>query len=62
MFSFNNLNINQKKSLLPLKIAILTVYDTRTEADNKSGKILVDNLTAARHFLAEKTIVTDNIY
>ena len=54
--------MNQKESLLPLKIAVLTVSDTRTKADDKSGKILVDNLTAAGHFLAEKTIVPDNIY
>ena len=37
--------MNQSESLLPLKIAVLTVSDTRTEADDKSGKILVDNLT-----------------
>ncbi len=54
--------MNQKESLLPLKIAVLTVSDTRTEADDKSGKILVDNLTTAGHVLAEKIIVPDNIY
>ncbi|MBE9048623.1 molybdenum cofactor biosynthesis protein B [Pleurocapsales cyanobacterium LEGE 10410] len=54
--------MNQNESLIPLKIAVLTVSDSRTEADDKSGKILVDNLTTAGHFLAEKTIVTDNIY
>ena len=54
--------MNQNESMLPLKIAVLTVSDTRTEADDKSGKILVDNLTTAGHSLAEKTIVPDNIY
>ena len=54
--------MKQNESLLPLKIAILTVSDTRTEADDKSGKILVDSLTAKGHLLAEKTIVPDNIY
>lgn len=54
--------MNQNESLLPLKIAVLTVSDTRTEADDQSGKILVDNLTTAGHSLAEKTIVIDNIY
>ena len=53
--------MNQNESLLPLKIAVLTVSDTRTEANDKSGKILVDNLTT-RHSLAEKTIIPDNIY
>ncbi len=54
--------MNQNESLLPLKIAVMTVSDTRTEADDKSGKILVDNLQTAGHFLADKTIVPDNIY
>ena len=54
--------MNQNESLIPLKIAVLTVSDTRTEVDDKSGKILVDNLTTTGHSLAEKTIVTDNIY
>ncbi len=54
--------MNQNESLLPLKIAVMTVSDTRTEADDKSGKILVDNLTTTGHSLAEKTIVPDNIY
>ena len=54
--------MNQNESLLPLKIAVLTVSDTRTEADDKSGKILVDHLTSTGHSLAEKTIVPDNIY
>ena len=54
--------MNHNESLLPLKIAVLTVSDTRTEADDKSGKILVDNLTTAGHLLAEKIIVPDNIY
>ncbi len=54
--------MNQNESLISLKIAVLTVSDTRTEAEDKSGKILVDNLTTAGHLLAEKTIVPDNIY
>ncbi|MEL6442515.1 MAG: molybdenum cofactor biosynthesis protein B [Cyanobacteria bacterium J06621_8] len=54
--------MNQNESLLPLKIAVLTISDTRTEADDKSGKILVDNLTIAGHSVAEKAIVPDNIY
>jgi|GEM_PF-6867848 len=44
--------MNQNESLLPLTIAVLTVSDTRTEADDKSGKILVESLTTAGHFLA----------
>lgn len=45
-----------------LNIAIMTVSDSRTEADDKSGKTLVDRLVAAGHQLADKKIVPDNIY
>ena len=45
-----------------LNIAVMTVSDSRTEADDKSGNILVDRLTKAGHCLADKQIVTDNIY
>lgn len=46
----------------PLNIAVMTVSDSRTEADDKSGHILVDRLTQTGHKLAGKKIVTDNIY
>ncbi|HIO91581.1 MAG TPA: molybdenum cofactor biosynthesis protein B [Leucothrix mucor] len=46
----------------PLNIAILTVSDSRDEANDKSGNILVDRLKEAGHILADKRIVVDNIY
>jgi len=46
----------------PLNIAVMTVSDSRTEADDKSGNILVERLSKAGHALAEKKIVVDNIY
>jgi len=46
----------------PLNIAIMTVSDSRTEADDKSGKLLVDRLTKAGHSLFEKKMVIDDIY
>lgn len=54
--------MDDNESLLPLKIAVMTVSDTRTEANDKSGKILVDNLKSSGHYLVEKVIVPDNIY
>jgi molybdopterin adenylyltransferase len=45
-----------------LNIAILTISDTRTETNDKSGKYLVKQLTDAGHQVIEKTIVQDNIY
>lgn len=45
-----------------LNIAVLTVSDTRTDTDDKSGNFLVDKLTKAGHQCAEKAIVKDDIY
>lgn len=47
---------------VPINIAVLTVSDTRTEADDVSGQVLVDGLTQAGHRLYAKQIVTDDIY
>jgi molybdenum cofactor biosynthesis protein B len=52
----------QPREFIPLKIAVLTVSDTRSEADDSSGQILVAGLTAAGHAVAEKKIVADDIY
>jgi len=45
-----------------LDIAILTVSDSRGEADDKSGKLLVERLGKAGHRCAEKRIVRDDVY
>jgi molybdopterin adenylyltransferase len=50
------------KPFLPLNIAVLTVSDSRTEADDKSGQLLVTRLEKAGHHCAEKRIVPDDIY
>ena len=55
----NNPNERQFK---PLNIAVMTVSDTRTEANDTSGDTLVKLLTGAGHTLAEKRIVPDDIY
>lgn len=47
---------------IPLNIAVMTVSDSRTDADDKSGKILAERLIQAGHNLAEKKIVADDIY
>jgi molybdopterin adenylyltransferase len=49
-------------SFIPLDIAILTVSDSRSEATDKSGQLLCDRLTTAGHHLAERLIVSDNLY
>ena len=45
-----------------LAIAVLTISDTRTEAEDVSGKLLVNKLTEAGHQCAEKAIVRDDKY
>ncbi len=51
-----------ERVFLPIRIAILTVSDSRDEQSDKSGRLLVDRLTAAGHRLAEKVIVPDDVY
>ncbi len=55
-------NTMSDKSFIPLDIAILTVSDTRSLADDKSGQVLVDRLLQAGHRLADRTLVKDDIY
>lgn len=51
--------IDESIPFRPVNIAIMTVSDTRTEADDKSGNILVQRLAEAGHVLADRAIVKD---
>ena len=51
-----------KRELIPVNIAVITVSDSRTEENDTSGKALVEKLEKAGHRLADKVIVPDNIY
>ena len=53
--------INQEIAFQPLRIAILTVSDTRTLADDRSGNVLVERTTAAGHQIAVRDICQDDI-
>jgi molybdenum cofactor biosynthesis protein B len=50
------------RELKPLRVAVLTVSDTRDETTDKSGALLVERLRKAGHQLAEKAIVRDDVY
>lgn len=50
------------RKFLPLNIAVLTVSDSRSEAEDKSGRLLVERLTGAGHCCIDKQIVRDDIY
>jgi molybdenum cofactor biosynthesis protein B len=54
--------MSEARELKPLRIAVLTVSDTRTEATDKSGALLADRVRGAGHVLAAKAIVRDDIY
>ena len=54
--------MSTSREFIPLQIAVLTITDTRTEVEDKSGKLLVDRLQAAGHVRFEKRLVKDDIY
>ncbi len=53
--------IDESRTFIPVSIAVLTVSDTRTTKEDKSGATLERLLTEAGHTLAERTIVTDDV-
>jgi molybdopterin adenylyltransferase len=52
--------IDDKAEFQPVRIAVLTVSDTRTAADDRSGDKLVELLEGAGHILADRGIVHDD--
>jgi len=53
--------IDESRPFVPVQIAVMTVSDTRTLADDRSGDTLVGRIEAAGHKLAARTIVTDDV-
>ncbi len=51
--------IDETKDFIPVRIAVLTVSDTRSLAEDRSGNTLVARLTGAGHVLADRKIVQD---
>jgi molybdenum cofactor biosynthesis protein B len=51
-----------QRQFIPLNIAVLTISDTRTEEDDKSGALLVQRLQGSGHVLGDKRMVRDDIY
>ncbi len=47
---------------IPLRMAVLTVSDTRTYENDTSGQVLVDNLQAAGHHLGDRNLIPDDVY
>ena len=53
--------IDENRAFIPLGIAVLTVSDTRTLDDDKSGATLVERIEKAGHKVADRAIVTDDV-
>lgn len=53
--------IDETLTFIPVRIAVLTVSDTRTAADDGSGDTLVERLTGAGHVLAARAVVRDDV-
>ena len=51
--------IDDSKEFLPVRIAVLTVSDTRTLAEDRSGDTLVGRIAEAGHILADRKIIQD---
>jgi molybdopterin adenylyltransferase len=51
--------IDETKAFLPVRIAVLTVSDTRGLEDDRSGQTLVDRIAEAGHVLAARAILPD---
>lgn len=51
--------IDESRTFLPVRIAVLTVSDTRDLASDKSGDLLASRIEAAGHVLADRAIVKD---
>lgn len=52
--------IDDSREFLPVRIAVLTVSDTRTPDDDRSGDTLVGRIEGAGHTLAARTILPDD--
>ena len=52
--------IDPARAFFPLSIAVLTISDTRSVDDDRSGALLAERLLAAGHKLAERAILRDD--
>ena len=53
--------VDERKEFVPLKMAVLTISDSRSLKEDKSGAVLVQRIVAAGHLATERSIVPDDI-
>lgn len=51
--------IDETKDFIPVRIAVLTVSDSRSLEEDRSGQVLVDRIAGAGHILADRKILPD---
>ncbi len=51
--------IDESKDFIPVRIAVLTVSDTRSLDEDRSGQVLVDRIEGAGHIVADRRILRD---
>lgn len=51
--------IDESMEFIPVRIAVLTLSDSRTPEQDRSGQVLVDRLLAAGHLLADRKMLPD---
>ena len=52
---------HQSRPFLPVNIAVMTISDSRTAADDTSGDVLAERIEKAGHRLAARLIVKDEV-
>lgn len=52
--------IDEKRPFIPVGFAVLTMSDTRSIEDDRSGQTLVDRILAAGHRVADRALVRDD--
>jgi molybdenum cofactor biosynthesis protein B len=52
---------DETKPFVPVRFAVLTVSDTRSLGDDRSGATLAERIIAAGHLLAARELTTDNV-
>lgn len=53
--------IDESRASIPVRIAVLTVSDTRGLAEDRSGDTLVERIEGAGHILADRAILRDDV-
>lgn len=53
--------IDESLTFYPLRVAVLTISDTRTEETDRSGRLLAEKLSESGHDLVAKAIIPDDV-